>query len=123
MEPESQVHRSFGYRHRQGILMAMALSAMTAVLAIVMPPRHVDAAALSTTPPAGRMWASNCFQCHGTDGQSGSISQIAGSNASDLYNKLKDQQTHKSIMGSQARGYTDAELREIAKYFASIPKK
>jgi len=36
--------------------------------------------------------------------------------------KMHDQQTHSSIMGAQARGYTDEELRKIATYFASLPK-
>lgn len=103
--------------------MAGSLAALTAVLSVVLPPRHVDAASISTNPPAGRMLASNCFQCHGTDGQSGAFDQLAGDSASDMYKKLKDQQTKSSIMGSQARGYTDDELRQIAQYFASVPAK
>jgi cytochrome c553 len=35
---------------------------------------------------------------------------------------MRDQQTHSSIMGAQARGYTDDELLQIAIYFASLPK-
>ena len=80
-------------------------------------------AASSIAPPTGRMLASNCFQCHGTDGRSGAFDELAGTSQAEMFEELKDQQKKNSIMGSQARGYTDAELREIAKYFASIPKK
>lgn len=114
---------SLAYRHRHGILLAVALTGITAVWSIVMPAQHVDAASSGTTPPAGRLWATNCFQCHGTNGQSGGFDQLAGDGAADLYNKLKDQQGKNTIMGSHARGYTDAELRAIANYFASVPKQ
>lgn len=123
MTIEAPGRRAFGYRHRHGILLAVALAGITAAVSIVMPPRHVDAALVGTTPPVGRLWATNCFQCHGTDGQSGGFDQLAGDDAKDLYNKLKDQQTKNTIMGSHARGYTDAELRAIAAYFASVQKR
>lgn len=114
--------RSFLFRHRQTALMAVTLAGLTGVIALVMPARHVGAAS-SVAPPPGRMLASNCFQCHGTDGQSGAFDQLAGSTQADMFEKLKDQQTKNTIMGSQARGYTDAELREIAKYFETIPQR
>jgi cytochrome c553 len=123
MHLASTNRQGFGFRHRHGILLAFALTAITAVVSIVMPPRNVDAASLGTTVPAGRLWASNCFACHGTDGQSGAFDQLAGDSASDMFNKLKDQQKKNTIMGSHARGYTDDQLRAIAKYFASVPKK
>ncbi len=115
--------RTFGYRHRHGLLLAFLLATVTAAGSLVAPPRDVGAASLSTQPPVGRLWATNCFQCHGTDGQSGGFDQLAGDDAKDLYEKLKDQQTKNTIMGSHARGYTDAELRAIAAYFASVQKK
>lgn len=123
MHDHSAKRGHFAYRHRQGILLAVALSGITTVWAVIMPAQHVDAASSGTTPPAGRLWASNCFQCHGTNGQSGGFDQLAGDSATDLYNKLKDQQTKNTIMGSHARGYTDLQLRAIADYFASVPKQ
>jgi cytochrome c553 len=86
-------------------------------------PVPTNSAESATLVPVGRLFASNCAQCHGTDGQSGSISQLAGMKAVDMFNKMKDQQTHNSIMGAQARGYTDAEIRAIAAYFATLKKK
>lgn len=123
MATQSTTRGAFGFRHRHAILLAAALSGVSAVWAIVMPAQHVGAASVGTTPPAGRLWATNCFQCHGTNGQSGGFDQLAGDSAGDLFNKLKDQQKKNTIMGSHARGYTDAELRAIAAYFASVPKK
>jgi len=72
--------------------------------------------------PTGRLWASNCMQCHGTNGMNGSFNQLAGLPVKSMMEKMHDQQTHSSIMGAQARGYTDDELLTIATYFASLPK-
>ena len=123
MDTRTANRGGFGYRHRHGLALAVALSGITAAWAIVMPPQHVGAASSGTMPPAGQLWATNCFQCHGTNGQSGGFDELAGDGANDLFNKLKDQQKKNTIMGSHARGYTDAELRAIANYFASVPTK
>lgn len=116
----SQIRASFAVRHRQSILLAVALTGLTAALSVVAPPHQVDAA--TSTSPTGRLLASNCFQCHGTNGLAGAFDELAGDGEADLFNKMKDQQKKQTIMGSHARGYTDLELRAIAKYFASVPK-
>ncbi len=74
---------------------------------------------------AGRLLASNCFQCHGTNG-SGGFENIAGESAQEIYEEMKEMQGNpatsereKEIMVVHANGYTDAELRLIAKFFAS----
>ncbi|MFM7013671.1 MAG: c-type cytochrome [Actinomycetota bacterium] len=92
-------------------------------LVAVVAPQLTPNASSAVLIQQGKLFASNCAQCHGTDGQSGSISQLAGMNATDMFNKMKDQQTHNSIMGAQARGYTDSQIRAIAAYFASLVKK
>lgn len=73
-----------------------------------------------TTPPPGRLLASNCFQCHGTNG-SGGVERLTGESASEIYNELKEMQRKSSpeMMEMHARGFTDAELKLIANYFAS----
>jgi cytochrome c553 len=81
-------------------------------------------AATSTTANAGRLLAGNCFQCHGTNGRGGPFESIAGESATELYNELKRMQTstttgEKAIMNAHAAGYTDAELKLIAAYFAA----
>lgn len=75
-------------------------------------------------PPDGRLLASQCGQCHGTDGHAVSgFTSLAGRNASDLYHDLLEMQTRpvEGIMDRQARGYTPEQLWAIAQYFASLP--
>ena len=84
------------------------------------------AAAQTTTippPPDGRLLASNCFQCHGTNGNpvAGGFDRLAGKSANDLFKELKELQTKtdpNEIMPVHARGYTDAQLQLIADYFS-----
>ena len=73
----------------------------------------------------GRLLASNCFQCHGTNGNSGAFDALAGDGQLDLLNKLKDMRTKSAgsnIMYPHARGYTNAQLACIALYFSKQPK-
>ncbi len=79
-----------------------------------------DPAALVSPP--GRLLASQCAQCHGTDGNAVSgFESIAGED--DIYGELlemKRKRVPESIMDRQARGYTDEQLRLIADYLRSI---
>ncbi len=74
----------------------------------------------ASTPPAGRLLASNCFQCHGTNG-SGGFERLAGMSAREVVNELKEMRLKSvpDIMDAHARGYTDAQLQLIGNYFAS----
>lgn len=81
---------------------------------------------VSFAQPNGKLLASQCFQCHGFNGKSlGEIDSIAGKSAADLYGDLKEFQTNgkKDIMSLQSRLYTDNELRAIANYFSTLPKR
>jgi cytochrome c553 len=79
------------------------------------------AAAQTTAPPAGRLLASNCFQCHGTNG-SGGFERLAGMSAREIVNELREMRLKPvpDIMEVHARGYTDAQLQAIGNYFASL---
>ena len=73
------------------------------------------------TPPAGRLLASNCFQCHGTNGKGPGFDRLAGKPANELYNELKEFQRGEEgngIMARHALGYTDAQLRELANWLS-----
>lgn len=77
-------------------------------------------AVLGSTPvlaqmPPGRLLASQCAQCHGTDGQGPGFDELAGKSANDLYNDLREMKLRpvEGIMDRQARGYTDQQLRLI----------
>lgn len=78
----------------------------------------------STLSNMGRLLASNCFQCHGTNG-SGGFDRLNGESADSLYNELREFALKKDsdaddIMSAHAKGYTDAQMRAIAVYLANI---
>lgn len=96
-----------------------AVFAGLAALAAILP------TAAQAEPPAGRLLASQCAQCHGTNGNSvGEIDSLAGKSYSDLYNDLLEMKYSSDlndIMHRQAKGYSAEQLDLIAKYFASQP--
>lgn len=68
----------------------------------------------------GRLLASQCAQCHGTDGAGPGFEELAGK---DLFNDLIEMKYRRieGIMDRQARGYTDDQLRQIADYLSTLP--
>jgi cytochrome c553 len=80
------------------------------------------AAQTTTAPPAGRLLASNCFQCHGYDGKSSiGFERLSGESSNEIYNELREMRTKSKpdIMDMHARGYSDAQLRLIANYLSA----
>ncbi len=75
----------------------------------------------TTAPPAGRLLASNCFQCHGTNG-SGGFERLTGESAAEIVKELREMRTKTSpdIMDIHARGYNDAQLQLLANYLAGL---
>lgn len=85
----------------------------------------VGAPAAGEDPAFARALAATCFTCHGTDGRSvgGIPPSIAGQNKDYLLKVMKDFKAGtrpSTVMGQQAKGYSDAQLELIAAYFASI---
>ncbi|MEW5787955.1 MAG: c-type cytochrome [Pseudomonadota bacterium] len=81
-------------------------------------------AASAAQAEPGRLLASQCAQCHGTNGAGPGFDELAGKNANDTYDELiemKYRSNIEGIMDRQARGYTDAQLRLIADYLATLP--
>lgn len=75
-----------------------------------------------TAPPPGRLLASNCFQCHGTNGKGPGFDTLVGKSASELYKDLKEFQSGKEgtgIMTRHAMGYTDVQLRELSAWLST----
>ena len=73
-----------------------------------------------------RMLADTCAGCHGTDGgsQGPASPSIAGLDASYFLKSMLEYKSgarQSTIMGRIARGYTDAQLKAMADYFASKP--
>ncbi len=84
---------------------------------------------ISTIPVAqaedvtvNRLLASQCAQCHGTNGRPvKDIESLAGED--DLYgelNEMRNKSNPDDIMEHQAMGYTDDQIRRIAAYYATI---
>lgn len=86
---------------------------------LVVSSAFVSAAGLPIDPPPGRLLASQCFQCHGTNGMSqSSIDSINNMRADELLKELKEMKasTKVTVMNQQAKVYTDAELEAIANF-------
>ena len=70
----------------------------------------------------GRLLASNCFQCHGTNGKGPGFDSLAGKSANEIYNELKEFQSGKEgngIMAKHTMVYTDAQMRQIFTWFST----
>ncbi|MCK5716098.1 MAG: c-type cytochrome [Thiomargarita sp.] len=71
----------------------------------------------------GSMLALSCTGCHGTNGKSpGAIPTIAGKSAGYLITIMKDFRDNRifsTVMGRQAKGYTDEEITLIAEYLTT----
>lgn len=68
------------------------------------------------TNTAGRLLASNCFQCHGTGGQGG-FESIRGETDEVLgYRNLASRPARSDIMAAHAQGYTDAQITAVIRY-------
>ena len=93
------------------VITLAALGAATAGAQLLAPPSE-----------PGRLLASNCFQCHGTNGRGdGTFEKLAGKSSSDIYNDLREMKAENKrgeIMTIHALGYTDAQLRAIADYLS-----
>ena len=85
------------------------------------------AATAQQAPAAGTdfqaaVWAASCMACHGTDGRAeGTGLNIAGRSEQELFGFLqafRDGRRSATIMHQHAKGYSDDELRRIARYFA-----
>ncbi len=73
-----------------------------------------------TSDLPGRNLASNCFQCHGTNGYAGEL-KIAGESASGIISELEEMKAkdpRENIMNVHARAYTTEEIKLIGDYFS-----
>ncbi len=93
------------------------------LLATALPAAAQSAAALQT-----RALAATCANCHGTEGRAvdgASVPGLAGMPAGYMAEQLK---TFKAgtrpatVMHQLAKGYSDAQIDQIAAYFAALKK-
>jgi len=80
-------------------------------------------AAVPASAEPGRLLASQCAQCHGTNGAGPGFAELAGKSSYDLFHGLLEMKYRpiEGIMDRQARGYTDEQLRLIADYLSTLP--
>lgn len=75
---------------------------------------------------AVRGMAATCANCHGTDGRSsGPVPSLAGIDKAQIVQQMQDFKTGKrpaTIMHQLAKGYSDAQIDQIAAYFAAQKK-
>lgn len=87
-------------------------------------PELTTEATTSLITHPGKLLASNCFQCHGTNGQNGAFDSLAGESVSEIIGEMSELKTEndldKAIMKVHALGYTDAQVRLIADYFSKV---
>ena len=81
-------------------------------------------AAAPISAAAAANMGNNCLTCHGPDGRSpGSIPSIHGTSAEAIVKSMQDFKSGarpSTVMGRQAKGYSDAEIAAIAKYLSSF---
>jgi cytochrome c553 len=96
------------------------IAAITLGAAAAVPALAQDAGALYV-----RSMAATCAQCHGTDGRpvGGSpLAALAGMPREQLVTQLKafkDGSRPGTIMPQLAKGYSDAQIEQLATFFAS----
>lgn len=95
---------------------ASSVSASDPSLASAAASRKPSTPSIAVQPAntAGRLLASNCFQCHGTMG-TGGFDNIRGSDAKDVL-KYLTKTANQDIMAAHAQGYTQAQLQSIVAY-------
>ena len=78
---------------------------------------------LAQDPTYLRLLASNCANCHGTDGHSqGGMPALAGEPKEKLVGLLQDFKNGRkpaTVMQQIAKGYSDADLDAVAGHFAA----
>lgn len=94
------------------------------LLAVGIATSAVATAQPSTPSHPGRLLASNCFQCHGTNGRGG-FESLAGKSAREIYSELIEMRAERpgnDIMRPHALGYTEQQLQLIADYFSRMTR-
>lgn len=83
-------------------------------------------ASVASAAPSTEMMANTCAMCHGTDGKAvGKMEKLYGKPASKVADELFEfkRENKGRIMAPIMKAYTDEQIRMIAKYFESLPRK
>ncbi len=95
---------------------------IAAAVVILMFP--LGAGTVAHAEPSGRTLALSCFSCHGPAGRSpDSIPGIHGKSEDFIAREMlafRSGARRATVMGRIARGYTEQEIRALAKYLATL---
>ena len=97
------------------LMMGVALAGMVAVGA-------------ASAEPSGEMLAQTCAGCHGTQGRlqhASAFMPLAGMSEASFVKAMQDFQSGarpNTLMGPIAKGFSEADIRSMASYFAKQPK-
>lgn len=72
-----------------------------------------------TVAHPGQLLASNCFQCHGTNGSG--LEHLAGKSANEIVSELREMSAKNpraEIMNVHAQAYTSDEIKLIGDFFS-----
>lgn len=87
----------------------------------------VSQSALAEDFTVNRLLASQCAQCHGTNGHAvGDMDGLSDESYKDLYEDQMDMRSEDrpgDIMDHQALGYTADQIRRIALYYGTLSGK
>lgn len=102
-------------------------AALAALAACTTTPDAAPPAPAAITTGAAANMAGNCFTCHGPNGRSpGSIPSLHNQNAAAIAAALKAFKSGArpaTVMGRQAKGYSDAEIDALAGYIGKLNQK
>lgn len=89
-----------------------------AALAVTINPAHA-------ADPTGEAMAATCAACHGTHGKLGTVEYmpLAGMAEKEFVRAMQDFRSGKrlsTLMGQVSNGFSDNEIRAMAKYFANV---
>jgi cytochrome c553 len=91
---------------------------------VIMVPQMI--ATDSVSVGRGATLALRCTMCHGARGMSeAGTPNLAGQNAEAIYKQLRDLQSghrESAIMGPHARSLSDQDMRDLAAYYAYLPR-
>jgi cytochrome subunit of sulfide dehydrogenase len=94
-----------------------------ALAATALPSQAQDAKALQT-----RALAATCANCHGTEGRAipnAAVPGLAGVPASYVVEQMKAFKSGArpaTVMHQIAKGYSDAQIEQMAAYYAAVPR-
>jgi cytochrome c553 len=80
-------------------------------------------ASFAAAEPTVQMLADTCAVCHGTDGRSpGSIDKLHGMDTQEFVEEMLEFKSEGKgrIMAPIARGFSDRQIHELARYFATL---